>query len=150
MTADGERVRLLLTDPDVRGRLRVLTALREHYDVQTLGPDETTLKATRRLRPELVLLAMPRGRLEETGRWCRAIKTDAGEPPLVGIVDRFGRVEDPEAMIKSCLGDGYLGGVPGPQDLLDFLSALRVGRRPLVRLESTPSLRQRLRSVFGF
>ena len=144
------KTRLLFTDADVRGRLRVLTALREHYDIQTLDPDENTLKGTRRLRPELVLLAMPRGRMEETGRWCRAIKTDAGEPPQVGIVDRYARVDNPEAMVKACLADGYIGGVPEPEDLILFLRALKAGDGPIVRLESAPSLRQRLRSVFGF
>lgn len=126
---------LLVSDPDARARLRAVAALRDSFEVATLGPGEDPVRAVRRLKPPLVLLAAPRARMSEALRTCHAIKTGAGTPPTVGVVDRWRRLGDPPRALRECLGDGYLGGKYAPADLLEFASRLRAGREAVMLFE---------------
>ena len=127
--------RLLLSDPDARARLRAVAALRDDFDLVTLDPGEDAVRAVRRLRPVLMLLAMPRARMTEALRVCRVLKTDAGTPPTIGLVDRWGRLGDPDRTLESCLGDGYLAGKATNEALVAFARALERGERPIHRFE---------------
>ena len=144
----NSRPRLLLADVDVRGRLRALSALRSTYEVHTLAHDEDPLRATRRIRPDAILLGMPRAKEGETSRRCRAIKTDTSSPPMVGIVDRWCRLEDPGGVLSSCLGDGYLGGLATPDEIRAFTADLLRGRKPVHIHDAAPRILDRMLNVF--
>lgn len=139
-------VRLLLSDPDARVRLRAVAVLRDEFDLVTLEPGEDVIRAVRRLRPALMLLAMPRARMTEALRVCLSLKTDAGTPPLIGLVDRWKRLGDPQRTLETCLGDGYLGGRASGDELLAFARALGDGVRPVHLFEAELGLVGR---IFG-
>lgn len=124
--------KVMVADPDPRGRLRAVSALHGRYDVVTPDPTEELVRAVRRLRPEVVLLAMPRGRSGQAFRSCRTLKTDGRDPPAVGLTDRWCRLGDPKASLSSCLGDGYLGGQVTPQQWLRFVGDMLEGKSPVV------------------
>ncbi len=108
---------IVVVDDDPRGRLRAVSALHERYEVLVPEPGEELLRVVRRVRPAAVLLAMSRGRASVIFRLCRALKTDGRDPPAVGLIDRWNRLEDPSASLTSCLGDGYLGGQLAPEEI---------------------------------
>lgn len=141
-----ERLRVLLAQPDARGRLRVMSALGGRYDLVPLAPDEDPLRAVRSHRPALVLLEVPRGRSQNTMRACRAIKTDAGAPPRVALLDPQGRLTDPRAFLEACLADGYLGLELDDEDLRAFVREVLAGQRPV--REGPPRRRGLLSRLF--
>ena len=51
-----------------------------------------------------------RGRLQETLRWSRVIKTDSAEPPSVGLFDPHGRIRDVNRAMEVAMADGVLRG----------------------------------------
>lgn len=123
---------VLLVDPDPRGRLRLVSALHEHFEVLLPEPEEELVRAVRRLRPAVVVLAMPRGRVGAATRDCRTIKTDGRDPPTVGLTDRWCRLPDPKATLSSCLGDGYLGGQVDALGIRRWVRNLVDGQVPAV------------------
>jgi hypothetical protein len=135
---------VLVADPDVRGRLWVVDSLRGGFAVSIPGPGENPLRAVRRLHPDAVLLAVPRGRSGEAERTCRLIKTDSGSPPLVGLLDQWGRVRRPERALSSALADGYIGGRIEAGELVAFTAGLLAGERPVVVHKPPPGLLGRL------
>ena len=126
-----EPVRILLAQPDARGRLRVMSALRSRYVLLPLGPGEDPVRAMRVHRPSLVLLEVPRARSGNTLRACRAMKTDAGSPPRVALLDPRGRLRHPQAAVESSLADGYLGVEGDDAALRAFVEAVLRGERPV-------------------
>lgn len=126
------RPSVLVADPDVRGRLWVMDALRTHCQLSIPGPGEEPLRAVRRVHPQAILLAVPRGRGAAIHKLCRAIKTDSLHPPLVGIVDQWGRLRNPQQLMDGALVDGYLGGRLLPEDVRSFLTALMANQQPMV------------------
>lgn len=137
--------RVLLVDSDPRGRLRLVSALHERFEVLLPEPDEELVRAVRRLRPEAVVLAMPRGRVGAATRDCRTIKTDGRDPPAVGLTDRWCRLPDPKATLSSCLGDGYLGGTVEAPDIRRWVRNLVDGQVPAVTMgEAETTLLSRL------
>ena len=136
---------LLISDPDVRGRLWVVDVLRDRFSVDIPGPGESLLRAVRRLRPAAVLLAVPRGRGGEAVRACRLIKTDTTAPPLVGLLDHWGRLGRAERRtLGASLADGYLGGRVSPEELCRFVQALISGHRPVVSNVPPPGIAGRI------
>ena len=127
--------RLLLVDPDVRGRLRAVSALSDFFEVGTCQDGEDPLRAARRWRPRLVMLGMPRPRSKEVRRACHAIKTDTISPPLVAIVDPFCKEAHPDVLLADTMGDGYLGGKVTPDQLVAFAQAVIAGQRPITLLD---------------
>lgn len=141
----SERPRVLLATPDARERLRLLSALRESCELSPLGPGEDPLRATRALRPEVVLLAVPRSQVQNTLRACRAIKTDAGAPPRVALIDPGRRLSHPDQAVQASLADGYLGLELPDEELVAFVRAVLAGERPVRAAEEAPrSLLDRL------
>lgn len=129
---DGGRPRVLLAVPDTRERLRLVEALRDRFDLTPLPVDEDPVRVTRSLRPQLVLLSVPRGRTGATLRACRAIATDAGSPPRVALIDGGCRLTSPETALQACLGDGYLGLELPDDQLVAFVSDVLAGKRPVL------------------
>ncbi|RME23862.1 MAG: hypothetical protein D6798_12600 [Deltaproteobacteria bacterium] len=125
------RPSVLLALPDPRSRLRVTAALRGRYDLVPIEPGGDPLRAVRAVRPRAVLLQVRRGQTANALRACRAIKTDAGNPPLVALVDPRRRLSDPVAALQASLADGYLGDEPEPAALRAFMDELLAGRRPV-------------------
>jgi hypothetical protein len=144
----SSRPTILVADPDVRGRLWIVDVLRVDFAVSIPGPGEDPLRAARRLRPEAVLLAVPRGRSTEALRTCRAIKTDSESPPLVGILDQWGRTGRPERTLSDALADGYLGGRVLPDEVIAFARDVLAARRPVVSNTPPPGFMRRLLKTF--
>lgn len=135
---------VLVADPDVRGRLWIVDVLRADFALSIPGPGEGPLRASRRLRPQCVLLAVPRGRSVEAIRTCRSIKTDSSDPPFVGILDQWGRISRPDRLLTSALADGYLGGKVEPEEVLSFTQSLLDRKQPVVSNAPPPGFLQRL------
>lgn len=141
--------RVLLVDPATRDRLRVVAALHDVADVHTPEPSDHPVRLVRHDRFDVVLVALPRLAARRGLGLVRTLKTDGGRPPPVGVLDPWRRLREvPEAMEES-LADGYLGGTVDAEVLVDFLSKLRAGGKPLVIRESpSRSLWGRLRGGF--
>ena len=135
---------ILVADPDVRGRLWVVDSLRAGFSVSIPGPGENPLRAVRRLHPTAVLLAVPRGRSSEAVRTCRLIKTDSGTPPLVGLLDQWGRLRRPERTLSGALADGYIGGRIDADELGSFVRQLLARQRPVLINKPPPGILGRL------
>ena len=137
------RSSILVADPDVRGRLWIVDVLRSDFAISIPGPGEGPLRACRRLRPQCVLLAVPRGRSMEAIRTCRSIKTDSNEPALVGILDQWGRISRPARVLSSAMADGYLGGQVTPDEVLSFTQDLLERKNPVVSKAPPPRFFER-------
>ena len=127
----SERPRLLVADPNPASRLAVLNALREPYEVIPLPEEEDPVRATRRIRPSALLLAVPSGRAQGALRACRSLKTEAN-PVKVAVLDPGGRLSKPEEAIEAWLADGILTGMAEPEALRAFVAAVLAGERPVV------------------
>jgi hypothetical protein len=135
---------VLVADPDARGRLRAVSALRGTTEVLIPEPGELVIRAVRRLRPDVVLVAMPRARMREALRTARTIKTDGATPARVGLMDRWRRLKDPDETLRSCLANGYLGGKADSGAIVAFTRALSDGGRPISLFEGERGLLGRL------
>ncbi|MCK6504069.1 hypothetical protein L6R53_11815 [Myxococcota bacterium] len=134
----SERPRVLLATPDARERLRLLSALRDLFELMPLAPGEDPLRACRAQRPAAVLLSVPRHQVQNTLRACRAIKTDAGAPPCVALVDPSRRLSHPDQAVQASLADGYLGLELPDEELVAFVRAVLAGERPVRAGEAAP------------
>jgi len=135
---------LLVADPDVRGRLWTVDALRAGYSIETLSPGEAPLRAARRVRPRLMLLGVPRGRANEAIRTCKMVKTDSVGSPLVGLLDPWCRLARPQQSVSRALADGYLGGQVSVGALQEFVQALIRGDKPIQEGQSGSGFVQKL------
>ena len=140
MTPVGGRPRLLLVEPDQTGRLRLLAAPSDRFEVVTLDGEEPLIRAARRLRPAVVLLGLPRIGVRPVLRACRALKTEQNYGYHVGLVDRAFRLSDPRSAGESWLADGYIGGAATEPELADFAAALVRGEHPVIVLRPLPGL----------
>jgi DNA-binding NarL/FixJ family response regulator len=126
------RGRVLIADPHPTTRLVALDALRDHWEVMPLADDEDPVRATRKARPVLLLLGVPPGRSQGALRACRSLKTEAS-PPRVALLDRAGKLSDPEQILEDWLADGVLCGSFEAAELRKFVEDVLAGRRPVVR-----------------
>lgn len=131
MSAAGRT--LLLVDPAPRSRLALVAALREHFTVVVPDPGEEPVRRARRERPDVVLLVVHRGELQRMQRTARILKTEAGRPPPVGLLDPGLRIRDARALLDACGADGYLGGTAPEGGALEFAQALQRGEAPVTR-----------------
>lgn len=143
----SERPRVLLATPDPRERLRLLAALRDAFELLPLSQGEDPMRATRAQRPALVLLSVPRAHAQNTLRACRAIKTDAGSPPRVALVDPGRRLHHPSQALEASLADGYLGQELPDEELRAFVQQVLAGERPV--REGPPPVRGLLDRLLG-
>jgi hypothetical protein len=118
---------LLLLDHDPRSRLGWLDALRRDFEVAVIQRGELPVRRVRSLRPEVVIMTVPRGRLQETLRWSRTIKTDSTSPPPVGLVDPAGRIRSQAQALELSMADGLLRGEAPPVARQQFVEALIQG-----------------------
>ncbi len=140
------RPRVLIADPHPMSRLVALDALREGWEVVPLADDDDPVRATRRLKPALLLLAVPPGRSQGALRACRSLKTEAS-PPRVALLDRTGRLSDPDEVMRAWLADGVISGAFEAATLARFVTAVIAGERPIVR--GAPSSRSLLGRLLG-
>ena len=80
----------------------------------------------------MVVLSVSRGRLQETLRWSRVIKTDSAEPPPVGLFDPQGRIRDANRAMEIAMADGVLRGAAEIEARQQFITDLMSGSRGLV------------------
>jgi DNA-binding response OmpR family regulator len=136
--------RLLLVDPAPRSRLPLVAALRERWTVVVPDPGEEPVRRARKERPAVVLLVVHRGELQRMQRTARILKTEAGRPPPVGLLDPRHHVRDVQALLDACGADGYLGGRTTDEQIREFARALAAGERPVERGTPAGSLLGRL------
>lgn len=135
--------RVLLVDPATRDRLMVMAGLQGVADVRTPEAHDQPVRLVRHERFDLVLVALPRLAAKRGLGLVRTLKTDAGRPPPVGVLDPWRRLRDVPGALEESLADGYLGGAVDGPVLAEFLAALRAGTRPQIVRPSPP------RSVWG-
>lgn len=123
--------RLVLAIADTRVRLRLVAALGARAELHPLATGEDPVKACRSLRPELLLLAVPRTRPADALATSRAIKTEPGTRPRVVLVDPERNTRHPQSAMESALADGYLGLDLDEAALWAFLDEVRKGQRPI-------------------
>jgi hypothetical protein len=138
--------RLLIVDYDPRSRLGWLDALREHFEIDVGQRGEIPVRRVRSGRPAVVVLSLARGRLQETLRWSRTIKTDSDSPPPVGIFDPGGRIRVAEEALETAMADGLLRGEAPMEARREFVLGLLRGDGERVQEFPVRSLRQR---IFG-
>lgn len=131
----------LLLEPEPRIRIRVVAALRGVVDVRVPeDPTEAPVRSLRAVRPDVVLLAMGRGRLAPSLNQCRVLTTDQGSTARVGLTDRWCRLRHPAQALRRCGGHGYLGGVPTDDAIRRFALALIAGQQPVHLAPPEPGL----------
>lgn len=135
---------LLLVDPAPRSRLPLVAALKDAWTVAVPDAGEEPVRRARRDRPTVVLLVVQRGELQRMQRTARILKTEAGRPPPVGLLDPGRRVRDPRALLEACDADGYLGGAAPPDAIRAFARAVAAGERPIHTVPGGGSLLDRL------
>ena len=140
------RARVLIADPHPTTRLVALDALRDHYEVMPLPDEEDPVRATRKARPDLLLLGVPPSRSQSALRACRSLKTEAS-PPRVALLDRAGRLSDPQRTLDEWLADGVLSGNFEAAELRKFVDEVMAGQHPVVR--GSASGRGLLSRLFG-
>jgi hypothetical protein len=141
--------RVLLVDPTMRDRLKVMALLTTVADVQTPEPSDDPVRIVRHKPFAVVLVALPRLAARRGLLLCRTLKTDGASPPLVGILDPWRRLDDVSAALEESRADGYLGGRLDRVVVEAFLAELLAGRQPLHTFDPAPrSLWGRLRGGF--
>ena len=96
-------------------RLTLIDALRDRFAIHPTAGIEEAVRLVRQHRPQIVLLGVGVRWMEGT-RIARQIKTEAGEPPLVGLLDPRGRIQQPAEVVIDCMADGVFQASlePGP------------------------------------
>lgn len=120
---------VLLLDFDPKSRLGWLNALRDLVPIEVVQRGELPVRRVRSVRPSLVLLSVSRGRMQETLRWSRVIKTDSAEPPPVGLFDPQGRIREASRAMEIAMADGVLRGAAPPEARQTFVTTLMAGTR---------------------
>jgi len=119
--------RLLIVDSDARSRLSWLDALRERFEIEVVRKGEIPIRRVRSVRPQVVILSLSRGRVQEILRWSRTIKTDSTTPPVVVIFDPSGRIRDPGQALETYMADGLLRGAASLDARRDFIQSILEG-----------------------
>ena len=115
--------RAVIVERAAHRRLRLVDALRQEFQIDSIEMLDGCLRLVRSIRPDLVLIGVGR-RTQLSARVAYQIKTDGAQPPLVGLLDWDGRLSDPAAVVVDSMVDGILLGSPTPERLEAFLSAL--------------------------
>lgn len=127
--------RVLLVDPATRDRLRVMAMLQGVADVHSPELGQDPVRLVRHTRYDAVLMALPRLAARRGLHLCRTLRTDAGTPPPVGLLDPWRRLPDAavSGALEDSLADGYLGGATSPEALHTFLTQLIHREQPCVK-----------------
>jgi DNA-binding response OmpR family regulator len=138
------RPRVLVVDDRAPDRLHVVAALAGRFDVFPLPTGDDPLRAARARRPELVLLALGRGSVDDTLRICRTLRTDVRPIAHVAVYARGRPPRTAEQVCGTWCADGYLAGPFEGPALLAFVDAVLRGERPVHLPEAAPSPLSRL------
>ena len=103
------------------------------------------MAAVRQHHPAWVLLGVG-SRWSVSADLCRRLKTEAGQPPHVGLVDAKGRIQHPQEVAQTCLADGIFQGEVVPGTIASFVRDLS---SPSPVFVGEPSRRGRLSRWFG-
>lgn len=140
------RPKLLLADPNPATRLAALDALGKDWEVIPLPEEEDPVRVARKLRPAVLALAVPQGRVNNALRACRSLKTEAN-PPRVALLDHGSRISDPTEALAAWLADGITSGAVDAAALPAFFAAVVAGEKPVLR--GTGSVRGLLGRLLG-
>ncbi|MDP2315808.1 MAG: hypothetical protein Q8P41_23125 [Pseudomonadota bacterium] len=138
------RPRVLVVDDRPRDRLHAVAALAERFDVYPLPSGEDPLRAARARRPELVLLSLSRGGVDEALRVCRTLRTDVRPIERVAVYARGRPPRTAEQVCDDWRADGYLAGDFDGAALLAFVEAVLRDERPVRLPEPSANALMRL------
>ena len=136
---------LLIAMREAHIRLALVDGLRGQYTVHSVADVAMVMAAVRQHHPARVLLGVgPRWTV--SADLCRRLKTEAGQPPCVGLVDAKGRIQHPQEVARTCLADGIFQGEVDPEAIASFVGSLS-GSSPVFVGE--PSRRGRILRWMG-
>lgn len=135
---------ILLVDPAPRSRLATIAALSSTYAVGRPDEGERPIRAARRLRPDITLLTLHRGHMQEVMRLARALKTEPGRPTLIGLLDPAARLAVTRETLGDINADGYAAGRLTDQVLTTFVAGVLRRELPIHRGPPHRSLLDRL------
>ena len=111
-------MRILVFDPVLRSRLQVVAGLASLHDVSVVAEGIEPIKAVRRVLADVLLCSLTPEPQIALGL-LRAVRTDGGHVPSLGVYERAPHRVGPDAAPGA---DGWLGDL----DLLgEFVQALR-------------------------
>ncbi|HCH65973.1 MAG: hypothetical protein CL927_14730 [Deltaproteobacteria bacterium] len=140
---------VLLVDPAMRDRLKMMALLSGVARVRTPEPSEDPVRLVRHQRFDMVLVALPRLGARRGLSLCRTLKTDGARTPPVGLLDPWRRLQAVPEALRESLGNGYLGGRYDRVVAEGFLADLLAGRAPIHTFEPAPrTIWGRLRGGF--
>jgi len=122
-------VLVLLHEPALTVRLRLLSALSREHTVEVVEPGIEPIRAVRRVMPEVFLVGL-HGDGEAALRLLRVVRTDGGAPPLLGVIEEPPHRVGPDLAIDRWGADGWLGDAG---DVEAFVADLAGGPRPVRR-----------------
>ena len=121
-------------------RLRLIDSLRTQYTIHPASETEAAVRLVRQHRPQMVLLGVGM-RWKETLRVARQIKTEAGEPATVGILDPRGRIPKALEALSESMADGIFQSPLEPLAVVDFIEQMGNGK-PICIGQSATGLRR--------
>ncbi len=122
---------MLVVDDHARDRLHVVAALAGRFDVFPVPSGDDPLRAARARRPELVLVSLGHGSVDDALRICRTLRTDVRPLERVAVYVRGRPPRTAEQVCETWRADGYLAGEFDGPALLDFAEAVLRGERPV-------------------
>lgn len=134
---------VLLHEPALTVRLRLLSTLAREHTVEVVDQGAEPLRAVRRVMPEVFLVGL-HADPEAALRLVRAVRTDGGQPPLIGVIEEAPHRVGPELVIERWGADGWLGDA---DDVEAFVADLARGPRPVRRGAVVRGLWTRLRGA---
>ena len=115
--------RAVIVERAAHRRLRLVDSLRSEFQVDSMEMLDGFVRQVRSIRPDVVLIGVGR-RVQQSARAAHQIKTDGVQPPLVGLMDWDGRLNDPHTVVEDARADGVFLGVPTAEDVQEFVKAL--------------------------
>jgi DNA-binding NarL/FixJ family response regulator len=107
-------------------RLQLIDALRSNYTIHPASEIEGAVRLVRQHRPHMVLLGVGM-RWKEALRVARQIKTEAGEPAIVGLLDPRGRIPNAKEVLAEGMADGVFQSELEPQSVEKFIGQMAAG-----------------------
>lgn len=134
---------ILVHEPALGARLRLVSALAREHTVEVVAPGVEPIRAVRRVMPEVLLVGL-HADSEAALRLLRAVRTDGGASPLLGVVEDPPHRVGPDLAIDRWGADGWLG---DSGDVERFVAELACGPRPVRRGDVARGLWTRLRGA---
>ena len=122
-------------------RLKLIDILRTNYTIHPTTEPESAVRLVRQHRPHFVLLGVG-VRWKETLRVARQLKTEAGEPATVGILDPRGRIPNPLEALSEGMADGIFQSTLDPNPVLEFIEKIGTEEAPICIGQPTTGIRR--------